>query len=107
LKPVANPPRDPATVDLSVQLGPLTLRNPVMTASGTFGYGPEYAELVDLDQLGAIVVKGICLEPTRGNPTPRTFEVSSGLLNAIGLQNPASRVFSGIICPSSVATPRR
>lgn len=81
-------PLDPAAVDLSVRLGPLTLRNPVLVASGTFGYGPEYADLVDLEDLGAMVVKGICLEPTRGNPTPRTYEVASGLLNAIGLQNP-------------------
>ncbi len=75
-------------VDLSVQLGPLRLKNPVMVASGTFGYGPEYAGLVDLNRLGAIVVKGICLHPTRGNPTPRTFEVASGLINAIGLPGP-------------------
>lgn len=81
-------PLDSADVDLAVELGPLRLRNPVMVASGTFGYGPEYADLVDIRRLGAIVVKGICLEPTRGNPTPRTYEVSSGLLNAIGLQNP-------------------
>lgn len=74
--------------DLTVRLGPLTLRNPVMVASGTFGYGPEYAELVDLRRLGAIVVKGISLEPARGNPTPRTVETHSGLINAIGLQNP-------------------
>lgn len=74
--------------DLSVNLGPLRLRNPVMVASGTFGYGPEYDELVDYRELGALVVKGICLEPTRGNPTPRTVEVASGLINAIGLQNP-------------------
>lgn len=75
-------------VDLSVQIGALTLRNPVLTASGTFGYGPEYADLVDLRRLGAIVVKGICLEPTRGNNLPRTVEVSSGLINAIGLPGP-------------------
>mgnify|MGYP000414109841 CR=1 FL=1 len=89
MTPPAPPkPLDPAAVDLSVRLGPLTLRNPVMVASGTFGYGPEYADLVNLEDLGAIVVKGICLEPTRGNPTPRTCEVASGLINAIGLQNP-------------------
>lgn len=76
------------TPDLSVNIGGIRLRNPVMTASGTFGYGPEYAELVDLNQLGAIVVKGICLHPTKGNPTPRTAEVASGLLNAIGLPGP-------------------
>lgn len=75
-------------VDLSVTIGGIRMRNPVMVASGTFGYGPEYAELVDLDRLGAIVVKGICLNPTTGNPTPRTAEVASGLLNAIGLPGP-------------------
>ncbi len=75
-------------VDLAVNIGGIAMKNPVMVASGTFGYGPEYAELVDLDKLGAIVVKGICLNPTRGNPTPRTAEVESGLLNAIGLPGP-------------------
>ncbi len=64
-----------------------------MVASGTFGYGPEYADLVDLNQLGAIVVKGISPEPVRGNPPPRTVEVASGLLNAIGLQNPGVQGF--------------
>jgi dihydroorotate dehydrogenase (NAD+) catalytic subunit len=59
-----------------------------MVASGTFGYGPEYDDLVDYRELGALVVKGISLEPTGGNPTPRTVEVASGLINAIGLQNP-------------------
>ena len=75
-------------MNLSVQIGKLALQNPVMTASGTFGYGAEYAELIDLNQLGAVVVKGICLSPVRGNPTPRTVEVASGLINAIGLQGP-------------------
>ena len=75
-------------MNLSVQIGKLSLQHPVMTASGTFGYGAEYAELIDLNQLGAVVVKGICLSPVRGNPTPRTVEVASGLINAIGLQGP-------------------
>jgi dihydroorotate dehydrogenase (NAD+) catalytic subunit len=75
-------------MDLGIQLGPLRLPNPVTVASGTFGYGVEYAQLLDLNQLGAVVVKGIRLEPVRGNPTPRTAEVTSGLLNAIGLQGP-------------------
>jgi len=75
-------------VNLSVQIGKLTLQNPVTVASGTFGYGVEYAQLLDLDQLGAVTVKGICLNPVRGNPTPRTVEVASGLINAIGLQGP-------------------
>jgi len=76
------------SMNLSVQIGKLTLQNPVMVASGTFGYGVEYAQLLDLNQLGAVVVKGIRLEPVRGNPTPRTVEVTSGLINAIGLQGP-------------------
>lgn len=74
--------------DLSVQIGRLKMKTPIMMASGTFGYGPEYAELVDLNKLGAIVVKGIALHPTKGNDTPRTVEVASGLINAIGLPNP-------------------
>ena len=75
-------------MNLSVQIGTLKLQNPVMVASGTFGYGVEYARLVDLNQLGAVVVKGIRLEPVSGNFTPRTVEVASGLINAIGLQGP-------------------
>jgi dihydroorotate dehydrogenase (NAD+) catalytic subunit len=75
-------------VNFSVQIGKLTLQNPVTVASGTFGYGVEYSQLLDLNQLGAVVVKGIQLNPVRGNPTPRTAEVTSGMLNAIGLQGP-------------------
>ena len=75
-------------MNLSVQIGSLKLQNPVMVASGTFGYGVEYARLMDINQLGAVVVKGIRLEPVHGNPTPRTVEVASGLINAIGLQGP-------------------
>lgn len=75
-------------MNLAIQIGRLTLQNPVTVASGTFGYGAEYASLLDLNQLGAVTVKGIRLNPVRGNPTPRTFEVASGLLNAIGLQGP-------------------
>ena len=75
-------------MNLSVKIGKLKLENPVMVASGTFGYGIEYAQLLDLNQLGAVVVKGICLNPVRGNATPRTVEVTSGLINAIGLQGP-------------------
>lgn len=75
-------------MNLSVQIAGLKLQNPVMVASGTFGYGVEYAQLLDLNQLGAVVVKGIRLGPVRGNPTPRTVEVASGLINAIGLQGP-------------------
>ncbi len=79
--------------DLSVQLGPLTLRNPLVTASGTFGYGKEYADLVAPETLGAITVKGISAEPWQGNPPPRCAEVSGGLLNSIGLQNPGVETF--------------
>jgi dihydroorotate dehydrogenase (NAD+) catalytic subunit len=75
-------------MNLALQIGKLTLQNPVTVASGTFGYGVEYARLIDLHQLGAVVVKGIRLNPVRGNPTPRTVEVTSGMLNAIGLQGP-------------------
>lgn len=74
--------------NLAVNFGGIPMKNPVMVASGTFGYGPEYADLVDLNRLGAIVVKGICLSPTKGNATPRTVEVASGLINAIGLPGP-------------------
>jgi len=75
-------------MNLYVKIGTLTLQNPVTVASGTFGYGVEYSQLLDLNQLGAVVVKGIRLEPVRGNRTPRTAEVTSGLINAIGLQGP-------------------
>ena len=73
--------------DLHVQIGSLRLRNPVMTASGTFGYAEEFSNLVNLDQLGAIIVKGISLEPRPGNPPPRVIETACGMLNAIGLEN--------------------
>ena len=75
------------TPDLAVTIGGLELKNPVMTASGTFGYGEEYAEFIDLGRLGAVVVKGLSLMPKEGNPPPRIVETSSGMLNAIGLQN--------------------
>ena len=76
-----------AKVNLSVQLGPLTLRSPVMTASGTCGYGEELAEWVDFSRLGALVVKTVTRQARAGNPTPRTCETAAGMLNAIGLQN--------------------
>jgi dihydroorotate dehydrogenase (NAD+) catalytic subunit len=75
-------------MNLSVQIGKLTMQNPVTVASGTFGYGAEYAQLIDLNLLGAVTVKGIRLNPVHGNPTPRTAETTSGMLNAIGLQGP-------------------
>ena len=79
-------------MNLTVQLAPgnehgLRLRNPVMTASGTFGYGTEYSHLFDIQRLGAIVCKGTTLEPREGNPQPRLVETASGMLNSIGLQN--------------------
>ncbi|GAB4489571.1 MAG: dihydroorotate dehydrogenase [Thermodesulfovibrionales bacterium] len=74
-------------MNLQTRIGSLVLNNPVMTASGTFGYGEEYAEFVDLSRLGAVVVKGLSLKPKAGNPPPRIVEVPAGMLNAIGLQN--------------------
>ncbi|MBI5204725.1 MAG: dihydroorotate dehydrogenase [Nitrospirae bacterium] len=80
-------------MDLTVTIGKLKLKNPVMTASGTFGYGEEYSEFVDLNKLGAIVVKGISLKPREGNPSPRICETSCGMLNSIGLQNVGLKEF--------------
>ena len=74
-------------VDLSVQVGALRLKNPIIAASGTFGYGLEFAHLVDLDRLGAIVTKGLSRRPIEGAPAPRLCESPSGMLNAVGLQN--------------------
>jgi len=79
--------------DLSVCLGPLTLKNPVMTASGTFGYGSEFQPYVELKRLGAIVVKGLSLAPEKGNPPPRIVETPCGMLNAIGLENVGVEAF--------------
>ncbi len=80
-------------MNLSVNIGKLKLKNPVMTASGTFGYGEEYSEFVDLNRLGAVVVKGLSLTPREGNPPPRIIETPAGMLNAIGLQNIGIEVF--------------
>ncbi len=80
-------------MDLTVNIGKLKLKNPVMTASGTFGYGEEYSEFVDLNKLGAIVVKGLSLKPMEGNPSPRIYETPCGMLNAIGLQNVGVKEF--------------
>jgi dihydroorotate dehydrogenase (NAD+) catalytic subunit len=80
-------------VSLAVELGPLRLKNPVMVASGTFGYGQEYAALVPLENLGGVVVKGISLEPRPGNPPPRIWETCGGMLNSIGLQNVGLQTF--------------
>ena len=80
-------------MDMSVDLCEVKLKNPVMTASGTFGSGEEYAEFVDLNKLGAVVTKGVANVPWEGNPTPRVAEVYGGMLNAIGLQNPGIDLF--------------
>ncbi len=79
--------------DLSVRIGKLRLKNPVIVASGTFGYGEEFETFMDLDQLGAIIPKGISLNPMHGNPPPRIFETTGGILNSIGLQNPGLDAF--------------
>ena len=78
---------------MNVNLAGVELKNPVMTASGTFGSGAEYSEFVDLNRLGAVVTKGVANVPWPGNPTPRIAEVHGGMLNAIGLQNPGIDVF--------------
>ena len=75
------------TPNLSVEIAGIKLRNPVMTASGTFGYGAEFAHYMDLESIGAIVTKGLSMRPKAGNPTPRIVETPGGMLNAIGLQN--------------------
>jgi len=80
-------------VDTSVQIGAVRLRNPILAASGTFGYGLEFAHLVDLNRLGGFVVKGLSLEPIDGAPPPRLFDTPSGMLNAVGLQNVGVRAF--------------
>ena len=79
--------------DISVNIAGVTFKNPVMTASGTFGSGMEYSEFVDLSRLGAVVTKGVSLTPWPGNPTPRVAETYGGMLNAIGLQNPGIDTF--------------
>ncbi|WP_338833228.1 Dihydroorotate dehydrogenase B (NAD(+)), catalytic subunit [Moorella humiferrea] len=82
-----------AKANLAVKIAGLSLKNPVMPASGTFGFGEEYAPFIDLNRLGAIVVKTITLKPLIGNPPPRLMETPCGLLNSIGLQNPGLDVF--------------
>ncbi|MBD5173736.1 MAG: dihydroorotate dehydrogenase [Bacteroidales bacterium] len=86
-------------VDLSVNIGALKLKNPVMTASGTFGYGEEFADFFDLSRLGGYIVKGTTLEPREGNPYPRMIETPSGMLNAVGLQNKGVAYFINTIYP--------
>jgi len=79
--------------NISVDIGGITLKNPVMTASGTFSYGAEFNDLIDLNRLGGIIVKGLSLEPSKGNPPPRIVETPCGMLNAIGLENVGIEAF--------------
>ncbi len=86
--------------DLTTRIGEMTLKNPVMTASGTFGYGTEYADFMDVSRIGGIIVKGTTIEPREGNPYPRMAETPSGMLNAVGLQNKGADYFVKEIYPS-------
>ena len=88
-----DPPANNASVNLSVNLAGLRLANPVMTASGTSGFGPEFAELTEIRKLGAFVTKAISVKPRKGNPPERIIETRGGMLNAIGLQNVGARAF--------------
>lgn len=85
--------------DLKVNIGKLELKNPVMTASGTFGYGPEYADFVELSEIGGVIVKGTTLNPRQGNDYPRMAETASGMLNCVGLQNKGIDYFCEHIYP--------
>jgi dihydroorotate dehydrogenase (NAD+) catalytic subunit len=89
----ASIPHTASGVDLRVSIGSIHLKNPIIAASGTFGYGIEFAELVDLNRLGGIVVKGLSAQPMAGAPAPRMCETPSGMINAIGLQNIGVRAF--------------
>lgn len=85
--------------NISVKIGNLQMKNPVMTASGTFGYGPEFADFVPLDEIGGIIVKGTTLHPRQGNPYPRMAETACGMLNCVGLQNKGVDYFCEHIYP--------
>lgn len=87
-------------VDLKININGLEFKNPVLTASGTFGYGPEFEDFIDIDQLGGIIVKGTTLEHREGNPYPRMAETPSGMLNAVGLQNKGVDYFIQQIYPN-------
>ncbi|MSM38374.1 MAG: dihydroorotate dehydrogenase [Geobacter sp.] len=93
--------------NLSVDIAGIKLRNPVMTASGTFGYGSEFAPYLDLEKIGAIITKGLSIKPKAGNPTPRIVETPGGMLNAIGLQNVGIDTFIGEKVPylRKISTP--
>lgn len=86
-------------VNIGFKIGNLSFKNPVLTASGTFGYGPEYDDFVDVSSLGGIIVKGLTLEPREGNPYPRMAETPSGMLNSVGLQNKGIKYFEENIYP--------
>jgi len=86
-------PRGRLHLDMSVNVAGIALRNPILAASGTFGYGVEFEDIVSLDKIGGFVVKGLSREPMAGNPPPRLFETAAGMLNAIGLQNIGARAF--------------
>ncbi len=90
---IRNPTFSKKRPDLSVNFAGIKLKNPILTASGTFGYGEEFSEFVDLNKIGGVIVKGISLKPIKGNPPPRIWETPSGMLNAIGLENPGVDVF--------------
>ena len=85
--------------ELKVNIGGLQLKNPVMTASGTFGYGIEFSDLIDISRLGGIFVKGTTIQPREGNLYPRMAETPSGMLNAVGLQNKGANYFAENIYP--------
>ena len=98
------------TPDLSVSLGGLRVKNPVLSASGTFGYGIEFAPFYDISRLGAVIMKGLSLAPTPGNPPGRIVETAAGMLNAIGLLNIGGERFIGDGGPRRrppAAAPRR
>src|SRR5512147_1525234 len=85
--------RRPTQLDMSVEFCGLKFKNPVIAASGTFGYGVEFEDIVALNKLGGFVVKGLSREPMAGNPPPRLYETAAGMLNAIGLQNIGAQAF--------------
>ena len=85
--------------DLSIDINGLKLKNPVLTASGTFGYGEEFADFIDIGELGGFIVKGTTYAPREGNPYPRMAETASGMLNAVGLQNKGVHYFAETIYP--------
>jgi dihydroorotate dehydrogenase (NAD+) catalytic subunit len=92
-KPATPEIRDPLMFDMSVSFCGITLKNPVIAASGTFGYGIEFEDIVSIEKLGAFVAKGLSREPMPGNPPPRLWETAAGMLNAIGLQNIGAKAF--------------